>query len=563
MFKTRSLADEAFDKLLSETTSVKTTDTAKKHQFLSKVNTNKSKENDDENKYNSPFRNNAPSREQKKQLQDLKTAKFPLVSATSTYNTDTKDVYKDLDPKKNFARDIKFPSRLIDNENRQNQILLDLKIKQDALDRLKDSLQVIDVEDLPRDDKEKGEEEKDSDPVPEQPSNNENITDKDALQDAYDLNSKAATKTDPDIVSHNYSVLNKNNLIDAKDMSIENKLFYLKPIHRKDYPKVQSTTESKFPVASPENKETVVKLTSGKKISKYVYDKIEHDTKVNDQYIVKYQNDQLNKLNKLKSEYNEKIKSIQLEKFKTLNEIENLNLESFNNFEVIQNKLVKNLMDSTATFSDNKVKILRKTGQLKLQKLNELKFLNQKRNLIRREANMINVEKDSYKTNFNYINCSLNEILQELDAKLFKLSQDNIRNENLEHEINKLQSKKQTLLDEIDSIEYKKLHPDDDSKQLELNEMDEQINSKLSNLNLIKQEIINEKLKISKLTNDLNLQLIENKNENLRIMDENTKLNDKIHNMQELHKNELKNLTERHENSDTYSYVTEEQIQFQ
>lgn len=118
----------------------------KPYQFLQKVVSNEPKGKEE---WVSPFRQDALSRNQNNRLYvaDAKNKKFPTVSATSAYSKQQpKDLgYRNIPKNAKRAKDIRFPTYLTKNEERQYQLLTELELKEKHLKYLKECQKITDL----------------------------------------------------------------------------------------------------------------------------------------------------------------------------------------------------------------------------------------------------------------------------------------------------------------------------------------------------------------------------------------------------------------------------------
>ncbi|AJS28401.1 ADE_G0020950.mRNA.1.CDS.1 [Saccharomyces cerevisiae] len=116
------------------------------YQFLQKVVSNEPKGKEE---WVSPFRQDALANRQNNRAygEDAKNRKFPTVSATSAYSKQQpKDLgYKNIPINAKRAKDIRFPTYLTQNEERQYQLLTELELKEKHLKYLKKCQKITDL----------------------------------------------------------------------------------------------------------------------------------------------------------------------------------------------------------------------------------------------------------------------------------------------------------------------------------------------------------------------------------------------------------------------------------
>ncbi|CAI4063581.1 hypothetical protein SUVZ_07G3620 [Saccharomyces uvarum] len=140
LFNTNRQEDDPFTQLINQSSAQnqQVQQQEKPYQFLQKVVSNEPKGKED---WVSPFRQHALSGNQNNRLyvHDAKNRKFPTVSATSPYSKQQpQDLgYKNIPKDVKRAKDIKFPTYLTKNEERQYQLLTELELKEKHLKYLK------------------------------------------------------------------------------------------------------------------------------------------------------------------------------------------------------------------------------------------------------------------------------------------------------------------------------------------------------------------------------------------------------------------------------------------
>ncbi|CAI2008328.1 hypothetical protein SEUBUCD650_0G03840 [Saccharomyces eubayanus] len=150
LFNTNRQEDDPFTQLINQSSANAQNQQAqqqeKPHQFLQNVVSNEPKGKED---WVSPFRQRALSGNQNNRLyvHDAKNRKFPTVSATSTYSKkQPQDLgYKNIPNDVKRAKDIKFPTYLTKNEERQYQLLTELELKEKHLKYLKKCQKITDL----------------------------------------------------------------------------------------------------------------------------------------------------------------------------------------------------------------------------------------------------------------------------------------------------------------------------------------------------------------------------------------------------------------------------------
>lgn len=148
LFNTSRQEDDPFTQLINQSSAQnqQVQQQEKPYQFLQKVVSNEPKGKED---WVSPFRQDALSGNQNNRLyvHDAKNRKFPTVSATSPYSKQQpQDLgYKNIPKDVKRAKDIKFPTYLTKNEERQYQLLTELELKEKHLKYLKKCQKITDL----------------------------------------------------------------------------------------------------------------------------------------------------------------------------------------------------------------------------------------------------------------------------------------------------------------------------------------------------------------------------------------------------------------------------------
>ena len=566
--------------------------------------------------YISPFRNSITGL-QKTQLQALKTQRFPTTSATSDYNNlSTKELgFKKINDKDKRIKDIKFPQYLTENEIRQAGLINDLEGKEERLQYWNDSQQILDytekarkreakknLKEIAPDSTSKYYESRLNDQLEDakilNPPKEENET---VLEDKKDENAVETASIpmftnigkliEPTTItttmaaqnficmdSSNQSIINKNSLIDATDMTNRYKVLK-KPLDPTLAPKVpysdpslahkttQGQTEAAEqinPIASPDEKEMIVKIDNYGHLSKAVYDKVMYERDVHTNYLIDFQEQQDKKYNDKIARYEAKFRKIQKKKELVEQQMNQLKEDTLGKLEVIQNKLVKDIMDSNGKFVNDKTQIMQETRLTKLKKLNECKFYYQKQKLIQGQINLLGVERNNVYDDYTDFATHMNNVSGELDGKLFRLNQINYQSDQIKKEINGLEQKKTSLQQEIENNQNTnetnektlgQLKTGEHEKNKTLDTINDTITDKLALLAIVKQEAENENLKISKLTDKINQKNKETEARMQKELDDNkanyegiiaqnkTDLQEKIASLEENHKTEVEGIT--------------------
>lgn len=522
--------------------------------------------NSDENEYVSPFRSQMTTFN-KKQLQVVKTSKFPTISATSDYNQkSTKELgFKTIHDSQPRIKDIKMPKLLVDNSTRQFNALTDLDAKEANLHLLKQSQQITDLTPSSKKSSKRAAAPQIKDtrqskinnfaidydfvPPKEIEPAPENKIEQDYIADANEIEMMAAANDDQYAISTEQNeelraTIEMNNIKDANDMILENKVKFNKPLDPSLAPKVHFNTDSSpstNPKATPENKELIVKIPKYGYVSKAVYDQMTYEDLI-----------QQNKINDLKSNYKvrserkrqlckEKINKIDIEKLNTINKINELKLKHLNDLETIENEKIYKLFQINGTNVSNKYNIIHNTESLKLLKLNQLKFQRQKQSLLQSQLNELSVDSNKINNEYQSWNNDLIFTMEQLDAQMFKLKQCNYKQDQLNEQINKLTNDQKLLQDEIDLNLSKDKQNINNVQDLtmgkhdfnnKLNNIQSEIENKTNLMSIIKQEIANENLNLLKLTNEIELNKQKREDEWNEKLNSNTtmfetKLNDK------------------------------------
>ena len=605
--------NDAFADIISETSN--TDKSKKKKKNFALVNARE---------YTSPFRGNVSATD-KAALQALKTHRYPTTSATSDYNKlNTKELgFKTVKDGDKRIRDIKFPQYLTENEIRQAGIIKDLEGKEERLEYWQSAQNVEDLT-TSKSKKKRSKKEK---TLPENPENNairlhDQIEDAKVLNPLYDLEKQKEAKGEEEeeeedkpvtaeipmftnlsrfnkpepssalvvgggaaaaaaiicMDSSNQSIINRDLMTDATDMVNRYKVLQ-PPIDPDQAPKVpysdpslahkttQGQTEADQqvnPVASPENPEQIVKVDNYGHLSKAVYDKATYDNDVLTNYLVDYADEQDKRYNDKVQRYEDKFARIQHKKDLILQQMNELKAETLGKLEVIQNELIKDIMDSNAKYANEKGTIMKDTELEKLKKLNECKFYYQKQGLIQGQINALSIERNNIYDNYAEFTTDMNNVAGELDAKLFKVSQINYQSDLLRKEIDNLQGKKTALEGDITNYQTSNenntntlamLKTGEHEKTKELTNINDTITDKLALLTIVQQESQNENLKVAKLTDKINLKQKETEQRMQKEIDDNkenyeniiatnkTDLENKMKELEESHKNEVDGMT--------------------
>lgn len=569
--------------------------------------------------YTSPFRTDITGL-QKTQLQALKTQRFPTTSATSDYNNlSTKELgFKKINDKDKRIKDIKFPQYLTENEIRQAGLINDLQGKEERLQYWNNSQLILDYTEKAR----KREARKNKENLKEIGSDstskyyqsrlNDQLEDAKILNPPKEINNEVqedenenenATETasipmftnigkliEPTTIttlttknfvcmdSSNQSIINKNSLIDATDMTNRYKVLK-RPLDPTLAPKVpysdpslahkttqgqNEAAEQVNPIASPDDKEMIVKVDNYGHLSKAVYDKVMYERDVHTNYLIDFQEEQDKKYNDKVARYEAKFRKIQKKKDLIEQQMNELKEDTLGKLEVIQNKLIKDMMDSNGKFVNDKTQIMQETRLTKLKKLNECKFYYQKQKLIQGQINSLGVERNNVYDDFTDFATHMNNVSGELDGKLFRLNQINYQSDQIRKEIDGLKQKKTTLQQEIETNQntnetnektLAQLKTGEHEKNKTLDTINSTITDKLALLAVVKQEAENENLKISKLTDKINQKTKETEARMQKELDDNkanyegiiaqnkTDLEEKIASLEENHRNEVEDIT--------------------
>ncbi|SMN18092.1 similar to Saccharomyces cerevisiae YGR130C Component of the eisosome with unknown function [Maudiozyma saulgeensis] len=577
--------------------------------------------------YVSPFRSGLTG-VNKTQLQAIKTQRFPTTSATSDYNNlSTKELgFKNLKDSDKRIKDIKFPQYLTENEIRQAGIINDLKGKEDRLNYWNNSQQIIDYTQKSKS-KSKSSEKNEILQSNESTNKFNEIRLNDQLEDAKALNlSKESNIKKPEIEeeeeeedlvetasipmftnigkliqptivtgaaatstgnlpnnyvcmdSSNQSIINKNSLVDATDLI--NRYKVLKPpmdpqlapkVPYSDPSMAHKTTQGQNeadqqinPIASPDEKEMIVKIDKYGHLSKAVYDKVIYEGDVHTNYLIDFDEQQRKKYNDKIQKYEDKFKRIQQKREIIQQKMNQLKMDTLGKLEVIDNKLIKDIMDSNAKYTDDKAHIMKETELTKLKKLNECKFFYQKQKLIQGQINVLGVERSNVYDNFTEFATHMNNVSGELDAKLFRLNQINYQSDQIRKEIEGLEQKRTVLEKEIQTNEttnetntktLSQLQTGEHEKNQTLNTINDTINDRLALLAIVKQESKNENLKIAQLTDKINQKNKETETRMQKEIDDNktnyeniiaknkTDLEQKLADLEVTHKERLDQIT--------------------
>lgn len=379
--------------------------------------------------------------------------------------------------------------------------------------------------------------------------------------------------------SSNQSIINRDMMTDATDMVNRYKVLQ-PPIDPDLAPKVpysdpslahkttqgQNEAEQQVnPVASPENPEEIVKIDNYGHVSKAVYDTVTYDGDVLTNYLVDYAEQQDKRYSDKVKRYEDKFAIFQHKKDAVLQQMNELKADTLRKLEVIQNKLIKDIMDSNAKYAAEKGTIMKDTELEKLKKLNECKFYYQKQALIQGQINALAVERNSIYDHYAEFTTDMNNVSGELDAKLFRVSQINYQSDQIRKEIEALQGKKTTL--EGDIANYKASHENNTTtlamlntgehqKTKELTNINDTITDKLALLTIVQQESKNENLRVSKLTDKIHQKQRETEERMQKEIDDNkenyeniiatnkTDLETKMRELEESHKKEVDDMND-------------------
>ena len=150
LFNINRQEDDPFTQLINQSSANAQNQQAQQqespYQFLQKVVSNEPKGKEE---WVSPFRQDALANRQNNRLsaEDAKNRKFPTISATSAYSKQQpKDLgYKNIPKNAKRAKDIRFPTYLTQNEERQYQLLTELELKEKHLKYLKKCQKITDL----------------------------------------------------------------------------------------------------------------------------------------------------------------------------------------------------------------------------------------------------------------------------------------------------------------------------------------------------------------------------------------------------------------------------------
>ena len=332
--------------------------------------------------------------------------------------------------------------------------------------------------------------------------------------------------------------------------------------------KDEEPKEPTNPVATPENPEILVKIDKYGYLSKSVYDMVQYENDLHAIHLSEYKALQKKKLQEKLKRYLEKIKIVDQKNAKVLQDIDQYRLDGITKFEVIESRKVKTIMDSTSGFTKEKLKILKDTELEKLKRINECKVFYQKKNLIQDEINSILVEKENvFKENSEYAN-QVNDMSNELDERLAQLDGIVKEKEKLNSELDALREHREALEREIEDTKNQNLlnthrlegiKAGEDDRTRELQKINDTINQKLNDLAVVKQETINSRLRISKLTDKIHQELKENErkfNDKLAenklhyesmISEKQQELDDKVHKLTDTHNARVNSLMQSYE----------------
>ena len=332
--------------------------------------------------------------------------------------------------------------------------------------------------------------------------------------------------------------------------------------------KVEEPKEPTNPVATPENPEILVKIDKYGHLSKSVYDMVQYENDLHAIHLSEYKASQKKKLQEKLMRYLEKIKVVDQKNAKVLQDIDRYRLDGITRFEVIESRKVKTIMDSTSGFTKEKLKILKETELEKLKRINECKVFYQKKNLIQDEINSILVEKENvFRENTEYAN-QVNDMSNELDERLAQLDGIVKEKERLNAELDALREHREALEREIEDTKNQNLlyahrlegiKAGEDDRTKELQRINDSITQKLNDLSVVKQETINSRLRISKLTDKIHQELKENErkfNDKLAenklhyesmITEKQQELDDKVHQLTDTHNATVNSLMQSYE----------------
>ncbi|EJS43635.1 YGR130C [Saccharomyces arboricola H-6] len=287
-------------------------------------------------------------------------------------------------------------------------------------------------------------------------------------------------------------------------------IFALWKSHTSSSAQKGTATAPSNPVATPENPELIVKTTEHGYLSKAVYEKVNYDEKVHQRWLADLRTKEKAKYDAKNNEYKERLQDLQNQIDEIENSMKIMRKETSEKIEVNKNKLVKQIIDINAAHNNKKLMIFKDTENMKSQKLQEKDEVLNKQTNVKSEIDELNNEKTNVQKEFNDWTTNLSNLSQQLDAQIFKINQINLRQSNVQSEIDNLEAKKNELITQTE--ENKKLHEENvqvlesvENKEYlpQINDIDNQISTLLNTMTIIKQENVNEKTQLSAITKKL------------------------------------------------------------
>lgn len=459
--------------------------------------------------YASPFR----AEYSNVNVQNEKTRRFPTVSATSNYTLKNpkQKGFTTIKKGQNFAKDIYFPNYLTENEQRQQAELLILEKKEKDLKYLQDSQNIIDLTKKQEPKKAPTPVASTTEEIDEATFPHSNISEE-INPDYEDEEQSSAQNNEQLVLVQSEEEIHTPNVVEPPiDPALAPMVpFSLATPNQKSKKETEAPEKPSNPVASPTNQEEIVKTAQFGYLSKAVYDKIQYDEQQHKKWLADYETKQNEKYEAKMQEYKKSLQDMDNQMSELNDLIEKCELDTKEKIDVMHGQLVKKVFDKKGVQINDKMKIFNETKQIKLEKLSEKENVLNDNTEVKQTIDELTNEKNKVRSEYDNWTTNMTNIGSELDAKLFKISQINVTQMNLQNKIDALTSQKNNLQDEI--AKNKNIHDSNvklvesvDNKEYlpKLNDIDNEINGLLNQMTIVKQENANEKVQLAEITKKL------------------------------------------------------------
>lgn len=277
-----------------------------------------------------------------------------------------------------------------------------------------------------------------------------------------------------------------------------------------DVPVIPAQQGFDFPIATPENQEVIAKTEEYGYMSKPVYDKVVYDESKHRRWLKDFRKTEKVKYDDKMTEYNSELDELQKEIDMIYESMEKLKGETAAKIEVSENDLVKKIFERNQVHNERKNKIFKDTENLKNQKIKEKDAVLSKQSEVQKEIDELQGKKAGVRDEFNKWTTDMTVLGQQLDAKVMKVTQINMKQQQTQKDIEKLEEQKKQYELEIEAAKKKhqesqKVVESYENKEYlpKIHEFDSQISTLLNELAMIKQENANEQTELSNITKKL------------------------------------------------------------